>query len=156
MRIGSRGVISSPVPHHPAYGSVQGGSDQTRASFIAEATKELLAVTVFAEIRLEKRTQHLCDGLLDHAIQHRRDSQRAFRPVGLRNPHPFDGRGPVVSFSDRNGNPRPVSPRERGKVLNGHAIDPRSTRIPVASGVLCHLDAPCRPSIRFLFISSQL
>jgi len=30
-RIGSRGVISSPVPHHPAYGSVQGGSDQTRA-----------------------------------------------------------------------------------------------------------------------------
>jgi|Laugrefabdmm15dn_1035133.scaffolds.fasta_scaffold70296_2 predicted transcriptional regulator len=27
-RIGSRGVISSPVPHHPAYGSVQGGSNQ--------------------------------------------------------------------------------------------------------------------------------
>jgi hypothetical protein len=23
-------VISSPVPHHPAYGSVQGGSNQTR------------------------------------------------------------------------------------------------------------------------------
>jgi len=31
-RIGSRGVISSPVPHHPAYGSGQGGSNQTRAS----------------------------------------------------------------------------------------------------------------------------
>ena len=30
-RIGSRGVISSPAPHHPAYGSVQGGSNQTRA-----------------------------------------------------------------------------------------------------------------------------
>jgi hypothetical protein len=30
QRIGSRGVISSPVPHHPAYGSVQGGSNQTR------------------------------------------------------------------------------------------------------------------------------
>jgi hypothetical protein len=30
--IGSRGVVSSPVPHHPAYGSVQGGSNQTRAS----------------------------------------------------------------------------------------------------------------------------
>jgi hypothetical protein len=31
--IGSRGVASSQVPHHPAYGSVQGGSDQTRTSF---------------------------------------------------------------------------------------------------------------------------
>jgi len=30
-RIGSPGVISSRVPHHPAYGSVQGGSNQTRA-----------------------------------------------------------------------------------------------------------------------------
>ncbi len=30
-RIGSRGVISSPVPHHPAYGSVQGCSNQARA-----------------------------------------------------------------------------------------------------------------------------
>jgi len=27
-RIGSPGVISSRVPHHPAYGSVQGGSNQ--------------------------------------------------------------------------------------------------------------------------------
>ena len=30
-RIGSPGVISSRVPHHPAYGSVLGGSNQTRA-----------------------------------------------------------------------------------------------------------------------------
>jgi len=30
MRIGSRGVVSSPVPHHPAYGSVHGGSAQIR------------------------------------------------------------------------------------------------------------------------------
>ena len=29
--IGSPGVVSSRVPHHPAYGSVQGGSNQTRA-----------------------------------------------------------------------------------------------------------------------------
>jgi hypothetical protein len=29
-RIGSSGVISSRVPHHPAYGSVQGGSNQFR------------------------------------------------------------------------------------------------------------------------------
>jgi len=28
-RIGSPGVVSSRVPHHPAYGSVQGGSNQT-------------------------------------------------------------------------------------------------------------------------------
>ncbi len=41
-------------------------------------------MAVFAEIRLEKRTQHLCGGLLDHAIQHRRDSQRAYIPIGLR------------------------------------------------------------------------
>ena len=26
-RIGSPGVVSSRVPHHPAYGSVQGGSN---------------------------------------------------------------------------------------------------------------------------------
>jgi hypothetical protein len=30
------------------------------------------------------------------------------------------------------------------------------TAIPEVFGVLCHLDAPCRPSMRFLFISSQL
>jgi hypothetical protein len=30
--IGSPGVVNSRVPHHPAYGSVQGGSNQTRAS----------------------------------------------------------------------------------------------------------------------------
>ena len=47
------------------------------------------AVAVFAEVRLEKRTQHLRDGLLDHAIQHRRHPQRALGPVGFRNPHPF-------------------------------------------------------------------
>ena len=31
-----------------------------------------------------------------------------------------------------------------------------STGIPLVFGVLFHLDAPCRPSIQFLFISSQL
>jgi len=30
------------------------------------------AITVFAEVRFEKRPQHLRDRLLDHAIQHRR------------------------------------------------------------------------------------
>ena len=30
------------------------------------------------------------------------------------------------------------------------------TGIPVAFGMLCHLDAPCRPSMRFLFIGSRL
>jgi hypothetical protein len=29
------------------------------------------SMTVFAEVRFEKRPQHLCDGLLDHSIQHR-------------------------------------------------------------------------------------
>jgi hypothetical protein len=32
LGIGSPGVVNSRVPHHPAYGSVQGGSNQTRAS----------------------------------------------------------------------------------------------------------------------------
>jgi hypothetical protein len=53
-------------------------------------------------------------------------------PQGKRsevNPHPFDGRGPVVSFSNRSGNPRPLPPRERGEVRDGHAVDPRSTFI---------------------------
>jgi hypothetical protein len=31
-----------------------------------------------------------------------------------------------------------------------------SRGIPDAFGVLCHLDAPCRPSMRFLFIGSRL
>lgn len=86
-------------------------------------------MAVFAEVRFEKRAQHLCGGLLVHAIQHRRYSQRALCPVGLRNPHPSDGCGPVVSFPDRSGNPRPVLPRERGEVLDGHAIDPRGTLV---------------------------
>jgi len=30
-----------------------------------------VSITVFAEVRFEKRPQHLCDGLLDDAIQHR-------------------------------------------------------------------------------------
>jgi len=30
-----------------------------------------VSVAVFAETRFEKRPQHLCDGLLDDAIQHR-------------------------------------------------------------------------------------
>jgi hypothetical protein len=88
-----------------------------------------VAMAVFAETHFEKRPQHLCDGLLDHPIQHRRYPQRALGPVGLRNPHPFDGRGPVTSFSDRLGDPRPFLPRERGEVLDGHAIDPRSTLV---------------------------
>jgi hypothetical protein len=33
-----------------------------------------VTVTVIAEVRLEKRPQNLCGGLLDHAIQHRRYS----------------------------------------------------------------------------------
>lgn len=33
-----------------------------------------VAVAVIAEVRFEKRPQHLCDGLLDHSIQHRRDA----------------------------------------------------------------------------------
>ena len=35
-RIGSWRVVSSPVPHHPAYGSVQSGSDQARASLLRQ------------------------------------------------------------------------------------------------------------------------
>ena len=88
-----------------------------------------VTVTVFAETDFEKRPQHLCDGLLDHPIQHRRYPQRALCPVGLRNPHPFDGRGPVTSFRDRLGDPRPFLPRERGEVLDGHAVDPRSALV---------------------------
>jgi len=39
--------------------------------------------SMFAEIRFKARSQHLRDGLLDHAIQHRRNPQRTLRPVGL-------------------------------------------------------------------------
>ena len=87
------------------------------------------SIAAFAKIHFEKRTQHLCDGLLDHAIQHRRYAQRTLCPVGLWNEHPAHGRGAVVSFSDRCGNSRPVLPRERGKVRDGHAVDPRSTLV---------------------------
>ena len=40
-------------------------------------------------------------------------------------------------------------------LLHRTAAEFTSTGIPVAFGVLCHLDAPCRPSIRFLSISSR-
>ena len=33
----------------------------------------------------------------------------------------------MILFSDRNGNPRQVLLLKSGKVLNGHAINPRST-----------------------------
>ena len=111
-------------------------------------------MAVIAEFRLEKRPQHLCDGLLDQAIQNRRDSQRALGPIGLRtasaaiaalpnakpdrrarhrrdNPRPSDGRGPVVSFPDRNGDPRPVFLLESRKFLDGHAVDPRLALVPL-------------------------
>ena len=41
-------------------------------------------------------------------------------------------------------------------LLRRTAAEFTSTGIPVAFGVLCHLDAPCRPCIRFLSISSRL
>ena len=40
-------------------------------------------------------------------------------------------------------------------LLHRTAAEFTSTGIPVVFGVLCHLDAPCRPSIRFLSISSR-
>ncbi len=43
------------------------------------------------------------------------------------NPRPTNGLGPVVSFSDRSGYPRPVFLLESREVLDGHAVDPRST-----------------------------
>jgi len=88
-----------------------------------------VAVAVFAEIRFKARTQHLRDGLLDHAIQHRRNPQRTLGPVGLVDPHPFDGCGSVGAIPDGFGDPRPVLPRERGELFDGHAIDPRSTLV---------------------------
>ena len=45
------------------------------------------------------------------------------------NHHPAHRRRAIGSVSDRNGNPRPVFPRERGKVRDGHAVDPRSTLV---------------------------
>ena len=43
-----------------------------------------------------------------------------------------------------------------GTLLLRTAAGFTSTGIPAAFGVLCHLDAPCRPSIRFLSISSRI
>ena len=40
-------------------------------------------------------------------------------------------------------------------LLHRTAAEFTSKGIPDAFGVLCHLDAPCRPSIRFLSISSR-
>ena len=40
-------------------------------------------------------------------------------------------------------------------LLHRTAAEFTSKGIPDAFGVLCHLDAPCRPSIRFLSIGSR-
>ena len=43
----------------------------------------------------------------------------------------------------------------KGTLLHRTAAEFTSTGIPAAFGVLCHLDAPRRPSMRFLSISSR-
>ena len=79
---------------------------------------------------------------------------------------------PVSLFKRASSSPRLVSPTTmasaefpppesggispgKGTLLRRTAAEFTSTGIPVAFGVLCHLDAPCRPSIRFLSISSR-
>ena len=96
-----------------------------------------VSVAVSAEARLEKRPRRLRDGLLDHPVQHRRYPRRAFAPVGLRNPRPFDGRGPAVSLPGRFGDPRPVFPREGGEVRDGHPVEPRGALVRLHASPRC-------------------
>ena len=88
------------------------------------------SVAVFAEAGLEDRSQHLCKP----ACWITRSStvgipERTPCPVGFGDPHPTNGCGSVGSFHECVGDPRPLRPRERGKVVDGHAVDPRGTLV---------------------------
>ncbi len=88
-----------------------------------------VTMAVFAEVRFKVRTQHLCNGLLNHPIQHRRNPEGTPCPVGLGNPHPSNGCGMVGAISDGIGDPRPLRPRERGMRRSACRPDP-----PMVSG----------------------
>ena len=58
----------------------------------------------------------------------------------------------------QSGPPCPLRSHSPGNctLLHRTAAEFTSTGIPIAFGVWCHLNAPCRPFIRFLSISSQV
>lgn len=122
-------------------------------------------VAVSAEPALEERGQHLCQRLLDHAIQHRRHTQRALRPVGLRDEHPAHWRRVIRPLHKRGAYTGPVFPAEGREPLDGHPVDAGCTRVGLDTPpspqqvlpfqyVLHHLYyprmSPCFPSCRHL------
>jgi len=82
-------------------------------------------VTVLAEIRFEKRRQHLSHGLLDQAIQHRWHPEGTLAPIGFGNEHPAHRRGAVGSLHYRGADSRPLLPPKGGEVPDGHPVNAR-------------------------------
>jgi hypothetical protein len=83
------------------------------------------SITVFTELAVPQRSEHLGDGLLDHAIQHRRNAEGTLRPIRLGNKDPAHRRGVIDSFPELGCNALPVFAEEFRKIANGHAVDAR-------------------------------
>ena len=80
-------------------------------------------IAVVTEAPVIERRQHLCQRLLNHAIQHRRHAQRTLRPVGLRDEHPAHRRRTIRPLHERGAYPWPVLPAKCRKRLDGHPVD---------------------------------
>ena len=86
------------------------------------------AETRRGEVRVEERSQHLRNRLLDHPIDDGRNAQQPFPlSVSLWNLRAPDRGGLIGLVSYRLANARPVVARKRWELLNGHPIDTRST-----------------------------
>jgi hypothetical protein len=77
------------------------------------------SMAVFAEARFEKRPQHLCDGLLDHSIQHR------WTPMGSMTKRKQETKAGAGSY-DRSGLAK-SRPEGEGNTGGGLVEDQRGT-----------------------------
>ena len=81
------------------------------------------------EPRIEDRREHLGDGLLDHTVCDRGNSEHAFAAVGFGDFHPSHRLRPVSPALDPRAQRRPVFARMGGEVLHGHAVDARRSLV---------------------------
>lgn len=87
------------------------------------------AITVRVEVGFPLRADHLRDGLLDEAIQHRRYPQRAGLAVALGDVHPSDRSRAIAPRLQLLADGPPVLFQVLGQFLDGHAVDARRAMI---------------------------
>ncbi len=87
------------------------------------------AVTLVAELAVIERGEHLGDGLLDHSIQHRRNSEGPLRPIGFGDVNTAHGRWVIRPCFELGGDALPVLAGKRRELVDGHPIHPRRSAI---------------------------